>query len=368
MPQKNIAFRNILDIKTYKKKYLNSKGATKKQLTIRVIPWVSILMALVLIFAFFTFFSYGLLNFWSVVILLSGFISTAYFGEIDSITLDRHQNSACYKRIRVWNQTNREIPFGDLHTISVEETRNHNGEGKSSTFNILFVLKTGESFHLENFSTRNKTSMIKTVQIMVDFINNRRSQVMTALDGIVRIKRDGITGGARWQIEFVANNDGQMLTRWKTDYGHLSDGFLLVTPDVGGMKLQTAGETLPQSGWANIAGNQVFNTYLEKMDLTINDLPGFNNFEEIRVRTIGLNNQFNVITNNVAATQAWFDFEKNQTILTWMQTNPLKTEKGNLAPHFLATPQEFILFFRGNYPGPQQVDSIKEFGIALTHS
>jgi hypothetical protein len=371
MSQKNIAFRNILDIKTKpnnKKGYLNSAGATKKQLTIRAIPWMSILMTLVLIFAFFTFWSYRLLNFWSAVILLSAFISTAYFGEFIFITLDRNRRSASFKRIRVWHQTKREITFGDLHTISVEETRNHHRGGKFSAFNILFVLKTGESFRLENFSTSSKTNMIKTVQIMVDFINERRSQVMTALDGIVRIKRDGITRGTRWQIEFVANNDRPMITRWKTDYGQLSDGFLLVTPNSGGMKIQTTGEALPQGGWANIASSYELRTYLETMDLTINDIPGFNNMKVIKCRTIGLNDQFNILTDNIATTQTWFDFEKNQTLLTWMQTNPLKAERGNWAPHFLVTPQGFILFFRGNYPDTKQVESITQLGLALTRS
>jgi hypothetical protein len=348
--------------------YLNPSVAAKKQLSIRAIPWVFILTAILLIFGFFTFWFYGLLNIWVALILLGAIAFLAYFGESVSITLDRSRQLASFKGIRAWRQTIREISFGDLHTISIKETKNQTGEGSSSTFSILFVLKNGECFPLTNFSTGSKTHLIKTVQSMADFINERRPQVMTALDGIVRIKRDGITNGIRWQIEFVANNDRPLLTRWKTDYGHFLDGFLLVTPHVGGMKFQTAGGTLPQRGWANIAINYVISTYLETMDLTINDLPGINNLEVVKGRTIGLSDQFNVLTNNVAAAQVWFDFEKNQSLLTWMQSNPLKTGKSNLAPHFLATPQEFTLLFRGNYPGPKQVESITEFGIALTRS
>jgi len=346
---------------------MHSLRAAKRHLTIRVVPWIFILMALASIFVYFTFWSYGLLNFWDTVILLGAIASLAYFGEFVFITFDRNQRLARFKQIRVWRQTLREIPFEDFHTISVEETWNQRIYSTTSIFRILFVLKTGECFHLANLTTPHKANMIKIVQNMADFMNDIRPQVTTALDGIVRIKHDGITRSTRWQIEFVANNDKGVLTRWKTDSRQLSDGFLLVTPNIGGNIIIDPDGTVDQRGWVNIASSQVFSNYLETMDLTIHNLPNFNNLE-VKGKTIGVNNQFNVLTNNVAATQAWFDFEKNQVLLTWMQSNPLKAGKENLAPYFLVTPQEFMLFFRGNYPDQQQVDVIKKFGIALTHS
>ena len=188
---------------------------------------------------------------------------------------------------------------------------------------------------------------------------------MAALDGVVRIKRDGAANGIGWQIEFVANNDRPMLTRWKTDFGQFLDGFLLVAPNVGGMKMQTAGGKSPRTGWANTAISYVYSMYLETMDLTLNDLPGFNNMEVLKGSEVGLSDQFNVLTNHAVATQTWLTPEKKQRIMEWTQTNPLEAKRGEGIPHFLATPRGFILFFRGNYPGLQQVESITKLGMAL---
>jgi Ca2+/Na+ antiporter len=228
---------------------LNSTVAAKKQLTIRTIPWIFILTTLIVICTFFTFWSYGQLNVWAVLILLGVIALMAYFGEYASIMLDSDRRMASFERIRIWRRTKREIPFDDFHTISVEETKNQNSDGNSSNFRILFVLKTGESFSQTNFTSGSKASMAKTVQKIVDLINQGDPGVVAALDGVVRLKRDGINNGISWQVEFVANNDRPMLTRWKTDFGQFLDGVLLVTPNVGGMKMQTAGGKLPQAGW-----------------------------------------------------------------------------------------------------------------------
>ena len=107
---------------------MNSAVAAKKQLTIRTIPWIFILATVVVIGTFFTFWSYGQLNIWAVLILLGVIALMAYFGEFVSITFDREQRTARFVQKRIWRQSKREIPFDDFHTISVEETRNQNSD------------------------------------------------------------------------------------------------------------------------------------------------------------------------------------------------------------------------------------------------
>ena len=155
--------------------------------------------------------------------------------------------------------------------------------------------------------------MIKTVQNMVDFINQGRPRVAAALDGVVRIQHEGVTNGINWQIEYVTNNDRLPITRWKTDHGQFLGGFLLVVSNVKGMGIQTG--ALPKGDWAGMATDYFLNMYLETMDLRISDLPDFNNAEILKGSQIGLNDQVRVFTNSLAGTQNWFSPEKKKLLV-----------------------------------------------------
>jgi hypothetical protein len=342
---------------------MNSTLETNQKLMIRTIPWVFILPVFPMIFLFIWLGSQHQLDIWSGLVISVVIAVLAYFAEYVSITFDIEARMVRFARIQAWRVRNREIPFEKFHTISVEEIGNQYRDGFVSFYNILFVLKTGENFHLTKFMIDRKANLMKTAQQMVDYMNLGHSEVRAALDGIVRVQNEGSTYGNPWQIEHVMNNDRPALTRWKMGGARFKGGFLLVVPNLLKMNIQS--KTLPQSSWAGIAVNNIYRIYLETMDLATSDLPNFYHATVLNGSQVGLNDQFYVLTDNFDASEDWFDAEKKQLLLKWVQINPLNARKDGVIPHFLTTSKGFVLFFRGNYSNFGQVNLISKLGVAL---
>ncbi len=225
---------------------MNASFSTPHTTTIRIFPrFIALTIAGILAVSGWALAHEQLNVFW-LAIILTALGTLLFFGEYVSLTLDQERSMIIFTRRRVWRVTQREIPFDEVYTVAVDENNSTGSEGTGSAFRALIVLKSGERIPVTNHAVSGRRGAQKLVQRISDHINQSRiTPIDPALDGVVRVTKDGETAGVSWKAELISANDHTAVTRWFTIEDRLPDGFLMLIPTIRGAK-PTA---VPASGW-----------------------------------------------------------------------------------------------------------------------
>lgn len=337
---------------------MNTDFPPERQWTLRIFPWLAIIICVVLIVPMVWImvkdgFSCGIFVTFLVVIAVLLALSEVVTCEFD---LDRRM--VTLQRRHLWSNKQHEFSFDDVHTVSVQRSDSSSDGG--STYSVLFVLKSGERIPLTNYSSSGKRSKEKLAQKITAYINQGRiSPVNEALDGVVRIAKEGVTDGVNWQMLFVTNNDHVPLTRWQTTDTRFTEGFLLIVPASGAQTMSMPG------GMLGSVVRFFYSQYLRMLDLNEHDLPGFDKAEVLQGSAMGLESRFTVVTNHTFAAKSWLTPQKARQLTAWSKTSPLG--KGAASdPHIVVTANGMWLVLRGNYREERQMDEITRLGAAIT--
>ena len=337
---------------------MNINSPTDHQWTIRFIPWLIIVIAIVLgapmTWLFIKEQSCG-----AVIGLLVVIAVVLGLGEYVTCQLDQDRRLITIQRASILHRTQQELSFDDVHTVSVQKVSSTGGDGP--TYRLVFVLKSGDSIPLTSYTSSGKNGKEKLANKIIDYMNQAGgSPVMEALDGVVRIEKEGVTDGIRWQIDFVMNNDQIALTRWHTTDANFLGGFLLIVPTVG------AKNGAMPDGLFGTAMRYFYGQYLRLLDLREQDLPGFDKAEVLPGNQFGLEKYFSILTSNSVIAKNWLDSGRARQLAAWCQANPLKAGSAASNPHIIVTVRDLRLVYRGRFNQEHQISEIARLGAALT--
>ena len=337
---------------------MNTNSPTDRQWTIRFIPWLVIVIAVVL----------GVPMIWllsrdqscgAIIGLLVLIAVVSAFSEITTCQLDQDRRMVTVRRAGIFRKTQKEFSYDDIHTVSVQKASSTDGDGP--TYRLVFVLKSGDSIPLTSYTSSGKSGKEKLATKIINYMNQAGgSPVMEALDGIVRVEKEGVTDGVRWQIDFVMNNDQVPLTRWHTTDANFPGGFLLIVPAAG------AKSGAMPSGLFGTAVRYFYGQYLRVLDLGEQDLPGFDKAEVLPGDQFGLEKYFSILTSNSVMAKNWLDAGRARQLAAWCQANPLKAGNAASNPHIIVTVRDLRLVYRGQFNQEYQINEIARLGAALT--
>jgi hypothetical protein len=337
---------------------MNTNSSTDRQWTIRFIPWLVIVIAIVL----------GVPMIWllssdqscgAIIGLLVLIAVVLAFGEITTCQLDQDRRMVTIRRAGIFRRTQKEFSYEDVHTVSVQKASSTDADGP--TYRLVFVLKSGDSIPLTSYTSSGKSGKEKLANKITDYMNRVRSAPITeALNGVVRVEKEGITDGVRWQIDFVMNNDQVPLTRWHTTDANFLGGFLLIVPAAGAKTGAMPG------GLFGTAVRFFYGQYLRVLDLGEQDLPGFDKAEVLPGNQFGLERYFSILTSNSVVAKNWLDAGRAHQLAAWCKTNPLKAGSAAANPHIILTVHGLWLVYRGRFNQEQQIAEIARLGAALT--
>jgi hypothetical protein len=331
--------------------------------TVRLFPWLFALFAAGLLFVL----SWAVVNeqltpLWLAVI--AGVLGVLlFFGEYVTLTFDHDRHVATLTQRRVWRVRRREIRFDEVHTVAVDESRSTDGSGAS--YRALMVLKSGEQVPLTSqwiTGRRGAERLVK--QIAEHFSQSRFTPIEPALDGRVRVAKEGETAGVPWQVEMFTANDNTPVTRWFSIGDRLPDGFLLLIPAASGAKPAA----MPASGLMASAARFMYRQYLKMLYLQPEDLPGLDQAVTLPNIEARLAAHYTALTSNVTRAAEWLNQPVGTLLLDWQQRNPLKTNAGAGMPYVVITPRGlWVIFFRNCY---QDADlaQIAQLGAGLVRA
>jgi hypothetical protein len=336
---------------------MNTDYPSTRQWTIRMVPWFAILIS-----AFFYVALFGVLIFNAearcgaslllIIFLLAGFFAF----ERVNCTLDLDRRLVTLERVQLWRKTKREFPFDEVHTVSVQTS----SDSESATYNVVFVLNSGDVVPLTKYTSSGKGSKEKLARAIIAYMNQARSSaVKSSMDGEIRIEQAGETNGIPWQVAFVAGNDSLPQTRWHTTRSQLTSGFVILMPALG------AKTGAMPSGIFGAAVRMIYGQYLRMLDVSESDLPGFDQAQILPGDQVGLDKRFTILTNDPATATSWLTGERIRHLTTWTQSNPLKASNAATDPHLVITKQGLRMTFRGRYNQPDQIAAIARLGTDL---
>ena len=127
-----------------------------EHLRIRIVPWVLLAVwgGLTVLFAW-GMVDNGIDNGLWLIMLLVMLAGLIFFCEIDTCDLDAPQRKIQVSQQRIWRRRHWEFTFDDLQNVSVES--NHN-QTNSTTYRLVFRLKSAEAVPLTSYSTSGKGS------------------------------------------------------------------------------------------------------------------------------------------------------------------------------------------------------------------
>jgi hypothetical protein len=233
-------------------------------------------------------------------------------------------------------------------------------DSDSTTYNIVFVLNSGQVVPLTTYTSSGKGGKDKLARSIIAYMNQARAtSVNEALDGEIRVEQAGETNGIPWKIAFIAGNDSLPQTIWQTTQPQLANGFLLVMPTMGAKT-----GSMP-SGVFGAAVRMIYGQYLRMLEINESDLPGFDQAQILSGDQVGLEKRFNILTNDPYTAKTWLTGERVRQLTAWTQTNPLKASSAATDPHLVISRQGLQITFRGRYNKSEQVAAITQLGANL---
>ena len=276
-------------------------------------------------------------------------------GQQNSCFFDVDRRIVIISQQRVWKKYDRAIPFNEIDTVAVLTTSSGDGNRNHS---VSLVLKSGEMVRLTAHPSSGKLPKKNFAQKISDTLNQFRSQPITpALDGIVRVVREGDTNGSPWSINMITANDSTPITQWISKEIKYEEGFLLLVP-AKNLSISAAGELSKTTKF-------FYKKYLRNLMISESQFPNFEGAVMLQNDEHLLGNEFTCISNDPAAAAKWITQSLVDKITSWMENSPLSGKKGEKDPHILVTAEEAILCFRKNYHQEEQIQHIADFGVSL---
>ncbi len=337
-----------------------SASYSPRTATIRIFPWFMVLAAAGILFVLgWAVANDQLTLFWLAVISIALGVML-FFGEVVSLAFDQDLSAAILTQRRVWRVRRREIHFDEVYTVAVDESKSSDGSG--ATYRALIVLQSGERIPLTTHLTSGRRGAEKLVKQIADHISQGRlTPIDPALDGVVRVAKEGVTANVPWQVEMFTANDNTPVTRWFTSEDRLPGGFLLLIPTASGAK-PTA---MPTGGLLASAARFMYRQYLKMLYLRPENLPGLDQAVTLPNIDARLAAHYTALTSNVTRAAEWLNPEAGAALLDWQQRNPLRTSAGAGMPYVVVTPHGvWVIFFRNCYQD-EDIAAIAQLGARL---
>ena len=276
-------------------------------------------------------------------------------GQQNSCLFDIDRRIVYIRQQRIWKRSDREIPFDEIENVAVLTSSSGDGNRNHS---VNLVLKSGEMVRLTAHPGSGKLPKKKFAQKISDTLNQFRSQPITpALDGLVRVVREGNTHGIPWSINMITANDSTPITQWISKESKYKEGFLLLIP-AKSISLSAAGELSKTSRF-------FYMKYLQNMMIAESQTPNLAGAVMLRNDGHLLGNEFTCISNDPAAAARWITHSLSDKITSWMENSQLNGKKGETEPHVLVTTEKAILGFRKLYYQNEEIQRIADFGVSL---
>jgi len=292
----------------------------------------------------------AVLGFFLLLILFLLFV-----GQRNSCLFDVDRRIVYIRQQRVWKRNDREIPFDEIYNVAVLTKSSGDGNRNHST---NLVLKSGEMVRLTAHPSSGKNPKKKFAQKISDTLNQFRNQPITpALDGRIRVVREGNTNGSPWSINMITVNDSTPITQWISKVNNYEEGFLLLVP-AKSISLSAAGELSKTTQF-------FYKKYLQNLMISESQIPNLEGAVMLRYDEHLLGKEFTCISNDPAAAAKWITQSLVDKITHWMETSTLSSKKGEKEPHILVTTEKAILCFRKLYHHDEQIQHIADFGVSL---
>ncbi len=277
------------------------------------------------------------------------------FGQVNTCEFDVDRRIVFIRQQRVWKRTDLELPFDKIETVALFSSSSGEGSRKHS---VSLVLKSGEVVRLTAHPGSGFLPKKKLAQKISETLNQFRSQpIKPALDGIVRIEREGSTNGSPWSICMITANDATPITQWISKEINYEQGFLLLIP--------AKSISLSAAGALSKSARFFYKKYLQNLMISESEIPDFKGAILLRNDEHLLGNEFTCISNDPAAAVKWITQSFSDNVIGWMEHSPLSSRKGDKGPHILITPEKAILSLRKRYHLEEQIQHIAEFGVSL---
>ena len=147
---------------------MNINSPTDHQWTIRFIPWLIIVIAIVLgapmTWLFFKEQSCGVMIGLLVVIAV-----VLGLGEYATCQLDQDRRLITIRRVGILRRTQKEFSYDEVHTVSVQKAPSTDADGP--TYRLVFVLKSGDLIPLTGYTSSGKGGKEKLAQKIIDYMN-----------------------------------------------------------------------------------------------------------------------------------------------------------------------------------------------------
>ena len=278
-----------------------------------------------------------------------------FVGQRNSCLFDVDRRIVYSRQQRVWKRNDREIPFDEIENVAVLSSSSGDGNRK---YSVNLVLKSGEMVRLTAHPGSGKLPKKKLAQKISDTLNQFRNQPITpALDGFVRVVREGFANGSPWFINMITANDSTPITQWISEEIKYKEGFLLLIP--------AKSNSLSAAGDLSKTTRFFYKKYLLNLMIPESQIPNLEGAAMLRNDEHLLGNEFTCISNDPAAAVSWITQSLVDKIYRWMENSPLSGKRGENEPHILVTTEKATLCFRKLYHQNDQIQSIADFGVSL---
>ncbi len=291
----------------------------------------------------------------ALVLFILLMIFLLFFGQQINAIFDVDRRNIHISRRRIWKKAERTIPFDDVHTVAVVSS----SRGTTTrTFKVILVLNSGEQVQVTAHASSGKLAKKKLAQKISDTLNQFRSQPITpALEGFIRVVREGNTNGTPWSVNLITANDSTPITQWISKKAYFKDGFLLLIP-AESISLSAAGELSKSTRF-------FYKRYLRNLMIEDTQIAGFEDAVMLQKGDHLLGNRFTCISNDPAFAATWISRSMADKISSWIDNSPLSGGKAEKEPHILVTSEKTILSFRKLYHQDEQIQYIADFGVSL---
>ena len=281
-----------------------------------------------------------------VVILL------AYFGEQVRCFLDVDRRVVFLRRIRIWKKSERVIPFEKIVNTAVESSSSGT---RTRTHKVILALTSGERISLNAHPSSTKWTKDKLAHKIADTLNQSRDEPMIpALNGVVRVERQGETRGISWKINSITANNSAQITQWFSSAVQFDGGFLLLFPAIGSSN----------SGAVKLTKTSRFfyKQYLRTLMIEETQIPGFDDAVLLKKEDYSLGKKYSCISNKPANAVNWFTDSIIEKIKQWI---PPQGKDSHQDLHLLATSEGVRLLFKKLYYQDTEIQQIADFGVSL---
>jgi hypothetical protein len=328
----------------------------RRQLTLRLVPWPLLLIAVPFVLIAGLAWREGALS-GPAWLLLAVPAVIVLLVDVTTVTVDQDMREVRLRRVRVWGARERSFSFDDVAAVAVEASQG----SRSRTYGVVLALRSGEKVPLRSYTSSGRASKQRLARRLADAVNQGRSTpVAAAVDGVIRDSSAGTTDGVQWTLDRVDRGNGWELTRFHAPEPRLADGFLLIVPT-------SAKAAMPPLGGGGLMGSLlrvVVQQYLRAIDLTEADLPGLERAASLAHEQLARGG-FAATTSAPEAARCWLDAGAAALLAGCAQATQASPA---LEPQLVLGPTGLRLLVRSCLRDEAELARLRQLGLALASS